>query len=329
MDMKKFTAFTLCLLVLIGALTIPAGAARLVPVGRAVGINIECDGVIVVAAAKIETEAGLMSPAQEAGIRPGDIICAIGERSVHSAADLKSALAESGAERLSIHVIRGSAEKCFDVTPHMGQSGTPELGVWLRDGMAGIGTVTFIDPETGKFGALGHPVSDMDTGVTVPIRGGEIMSAAVSGLIRGTSGSPGQLQGTIEPENVLGKIEYNGESGIFGTAAEISALTTAAALETSGNIRTGQASIRCNVEGDRVKEYTVEIVRVYRDGRGDHRDMLLKVTDSELLEKTGGIVQGMSGSPIIQDGRLIGAVTHVLINDPTRGYGIAIENMMG
>ncbi len=331
--MKKIVRVAVCLAAILCFSPGPAEAGceakQVVPVGHTIGINIECDGVMVVGAVKIETGDGSISPAREAGIRPGDVITGINSCRICSAADLKAALASADSGELQVKVVRGGAEKCFTMKPHVGEGGKLELGLWLRDGMTGIGTMTFFDPESGTFGALGHPVSDMDTGVTVPVRKGTIMKSTVSGLVRGAEGSPGQLQGSIDGGNIQGSITSNRESGIFGTltgGAEPEGQLVPVASE--DEIETGAASILCNVSGDDVEEYAIEITRIYTGSKGSCRDMMLRVTDEALLEKTGGILQGMSGSPIIQNGKLVGAVTHVLINDPTMGYGIAIGNMM-
>jgi stage IV sporulation protein B len=215
------------------------------------------------------------------------------------------------------------------VSPRLTKSGEYSLGLWVRDAVSGIGTVTFYDPATNTYGALGHAVNDSDTGVVLPVRGGAISRVSVTDVAKGKSGAPGQLRGSFNFDDRLGTVVANTGCGIFGkiTAPEFpagNAIKTARESE----IHTGSASILSNVSGGEVREYTAEISRVYSGGEADGRSMLVTITDPALTEITGGIVQGMSGSPIIQDGRLIGAVTHVLISDPLKGYGISIEKMM-
>ena len=199
------------------------------------------------------------------------------------------------------------------------------IGAWVRDSMAGIGTMTYYDPKSGEFGALGHGITDVDTALLMPFSNGSILPSTVKAVRRGEAGSAGELRGDFNLTENLGELTANTACGVFGVM-ESGEYVDGAALPV-GEARTGEAVICSNVEGDETREYAIEILKVTADSP-DGRDLVLSVTDPELIEKTGGIVQGMSGSPIIQDGRLVGAVTHVLVNDPTRGYGIFIENML-
>jgi stage IV sporulation protein B len=200
----------------------------------------------------------------------------------------------------------------------------------MRDGIAGIGTLTFYDPDTGTFGALGHAVNDIESGVIIPFRAGAVMRSVVTDVVQGKAGMPGQLRGSFNVDSILGTLTDNSPSGIFGKMSENEMIRGKAALPVAdaSEIKTGPATILSNVSGTDVVEYKVEVTRVYTGNEAIGRSMMISVVDQALLTKTGGIVQGMSGSPIIQDGKLIGAVTHVLVNDPTRGYGISIENML-
>ena len=201
------------------------------------------------------------------------------------------------------------------------------MGVWLRDSMAGIGTMTFWDPDTGVFAALGHGINDVDTAALMPLESGGIMAATVSGVERGRVGAPGELHGDFDLTADLGSLYANTSQGVFGrTAQPLSDRAETVEVARADQVRTGPATILSNIRGDQVEEFQVEITHVSRSGDGT-RNLMLEVTDPKLLSATGGIVQGMSGSPILQDGRLAGAVTHVLIDDPTRGYGIFAENM--
>lgn len=232
---------------------------------------------------------------------------------------------------MSIRAMRG--EKQVQMTVQAVQcssDGAYKLGAWIRDSMAGIGTMTFYDPDSGTFGALGHGISDADTALLMPLQSGGIMSASVTDVKKGTCGAPGELHGAFETQTDLGALYANTESGVFGKLTDKTILADAQPVPVAAadEVRVGQAVIRSNVAGSTVEEYTVEITKLFSATDDDTRDLMLTVTDPRLLESTGGIVQGMSGSPILQDGKLIGAVTHVLVNDPTRGYGIFATNML-
>lgn len=322
------SAFVLFILALSSAPGALALDRELVPMGCVVGISMKTDGVMVAGLSPLETDSGNLSPAGEAGILPGDVIVRLGKAEIKNAEDFLSAAGTLSGSAVSLTVRRGGKTIQYTVMPKADSSGCYKLGMWLRDSVQGIGTVTYLDPETGAYGALGHGINDVDSGAAVPLGDGSILSARVVDIKPGQAGCPGELHGSFREENVLGSIEKNTCSGIFG----IMNGTDAAARESlpvadEDEICLGPAAIMANIDGCSVEEYSVEIVRLY-NGQRDGRCMMLSVTDPRLLEKTGGIVQGMSGSPIIQNGKFIGAVTHVLINDPTRGYGISIENML-
>jgi stage IV sporulation protein B len=302
----------------------------LIPMGNAVGISIQSEGVMVVGVPEILADGKSVSPARDAGLSAGDIITQIGAQRVSSNEDLKSAIGKLDGSPVSVKVTRGTSVLQLKLTPHKTADGRCELGLWMRDGIAGIGTLTFYDPETGAFGALGHSVNDIETGVVIPLRDGSVMRSVVTDVIQGKAGMPGQLHGTFNIDSVLGKLTTNSPNGIFGKMALNDLMRGKKALPVAdaSEIRTGPAKILSNVSGSDVAEYQVEVTRVYTGNEAIGRSMMVSVTDPALIAQTGGIVQGMSGSPIIQNGKLIGAVTHVLVNDPTRGYGIAIENML-
>ena len=208
--------------------------------------------------------------------------------------------------------------------------GAYKLGAWIRDSMAGIGTLTFYDPETGAFGALGHGINDVDTALLMPLESGSIMYATVADVKKGESGSPGELHGAFQVDRDMGELYANTGSGVFGTLTDDSLTDGLRPVPVAARreVKLGGATILSNVAGDTVEEYAVEITKVYPGSGGDTRELMVKVTDPRLLEATGGIVQGMSGSPILQNGKLVGAVTHVLVNNPTEGYGILAETML-
>ena len=301
----------------------------LVPVGRTVGIKLFSKGVMVVALSEIDTAQGAVWPAKECGLEVGDIITEIDHTSVNSIEEVEQRVRGANGGVLEIQALRNG--KKMDVTAEAAPclaDGTYKLGAWLRDSMAGIGTVTYFDPSTHTFAALGHGINDIDTGLLIPVRSGGIMASSVTAVVRGEKSEPGQLHGTFDLTGDIGTLFANGTGGVFGKTD--SGLFDGQALPVAkrSEVHTGSAVIRCNVEGTKVEEYTVEILRVYPELGDTTRNLLIQVNDERLLELTGGIVQGMSGSPVIQNGKLVGAVTHVLVNDPTRGYGILIENML-
>jgi len=308
-----------------------SSARTLVPLGRAVGIKLFSDGVMVVGLSEIPTEQGSCSPARRCGLHRGDIITHINSEEVDSIEEVHALLQTLSGQKMSIRATRG--EKKIQLTAQAVQcstDGTYKLGAWIRDSMAGIGTMTFYDPLTGVFGALGHGISDVDTALLMPLESGAVMHASVTDVKKGLEGHPGELHGTFRTDLELGQLSANTSGGIFGTLCEQALPAECASLPIAsrGQVQTGPATILSNIAGEQVEAYSIEIVRIYPDIDSDTRDLMLKVTDARLLDRTGGIVQGMSGSPIIQNGRIVGAVTHVLVNDPTRGYGIFIENML-
>lgn len=305
-----------------------AGAQEryLVPVGTTVGIELKTDGVLVVGLTTPEGSAA--SPAGKAGILPGDLIIRLGDQKIASAADLLSAVREIDGGEITVTFRRGNVVRQYAVKPALSPEGDYKLGLWLRDGVSGIGTVTFYDPSTGLYGALGHAITDADTGVVIPMGRGEILDSVVIDVRKGVAGTPGELCGAFDVGKKRGNIVSNTDRGIFGFLNSGDAMRQlSSALPVAREAKPGAATILSNVKGREIGEYAVEISKVYKNDENG-RSLMLTVTDPGLLEITGGIVQGMSGSPIIQDGKLVGAVTHVLVNDPTRGYGISVGSML-
>lgn len=274
---------------------------------------------------------GSSAPARDCGLREGDIITHINREEVDSIEEVQSVLQEVGGKPMSIRAVRD--DKTVQLTAQAvqcGSDGQYKLGAWIRDSMAGIGTLTFCEPATGRFGALGHGINDVDTAQLMPLQSGSIMYSEVTDVKKGEKGAPGELHGAFQVNRDLGELYANTASGVFGRL-EDGTLTDGlepVPVAERKEVKTGAATILSNIAGDQVEEYQVEIIRVYPANGADTRNLMLKVTDPRLLETTGGIVQGMSGSPILQNGKLVGAVTHVLVNDPTQGYGILAENML-
>ena len=316
--MKKFTkciALALCFWLL----PINANAKELVPVGQIIGLQLQDQSVTVAA-----FDENWGAAAKKAGLEVGDHILRIDGKTVACSEDIRKALEKSDGT-VTLTIQRDRKEKKLQIAPQITETG-PKLGIYLRQGITGIGTVTYYDPDTGKFGTLRHGVNGTD-GKLLQMTQGSAYSARVLSVRKGRIGEPGQLMGSVESTEPIGKLTANTDRGVFGvtqTGWEGETMDIAAASE----IHTGSAVIRSTVNGNTVREYSVEILKIYPKSRQSGRNLLLQITDPALLEATGGIVQGMSGSPIIQDGKLIGAVTHVLVNDPTRGYGIFIENML-
>ncbi len=317
--MRKFAILTavclLCVLLPLEALA----AELLIPVGEVVGLELRETQVTVAA---FDEPLGI--PAKKAGLQEGDVIVSVDEKPVHSISDLRTALAESSGS-VVLSVTRKGENQCLQVTPSSTPEG-PKLGVFLRQGISGIGTVTWYDPETGKFGTLGHAVNRSD-GTMLDMSEGSLYRASVASVKKGTPGHPGQLRGNLTDRAICGELENNSPEGVFGVSPDGWTGQPVPVAE-PGQLHTGPAMIRSTVSGSEPQEYSVEILKIYPENQGNSRNFMLKVTDPALIKATGGIVQGMSGSPIIQDGKLVGAVTHVLVNDPTRGYGIFIENML-
>lgn len=290
---------------------------KLTPLGIPAGIRSGMDGVTV---------AGVIgddSPASQAGIAAGDVILALDGKPVRTAGDLAADLSPEVPVKLTLR----RENDTFDVTltPASVEGGC-RIGVWLRDSLLGIGTLTYYDPQNGCYGALGHGISEQSEDTLISLGEGSVIPAEVTDLCRGTVGKPGELHGKFHPESPCGTCVRNTNGGIFGVLyapPEGEPIPVAHAED----IRTGEAEILTCVEGGAPKSYGIRILKACSDERS-FRDLLIQVTDAELIETAGGIVQGMSGSPIIQDGKLVGAVTHVMVNDPTRGYGISIENML-
>lgn len=318
-------------LALLWPLSARASARTVVPVGRAVGIKLFSDGVVVVGTSEIDTQTGMVNPAKDCGLKEGDVITHINSTEVDTIEEVSALLQQLEGQSMSIQAIRDDKQVQLTAQAALCASdGAYKLGAWIRDSMAGIGTLTFCDPETGCFGALGHGISDVDTAKLMPLQSGALLYSEVTDVQKGEKGAPGELHGAFQAQRELGQLSANTAGGVFGTLTDESLLQglEPVPVASRGEVRTGEATILSNIAGDRVEEYTVEIVHLYPANDSDTRNLMLKVTDPRLLEATGGIVQGMSGSPILQNGKLVGAVTHVLVNDPTQGYGILAETML-
>ena len=297
----------------------------LIAAGVPFGVRLHTDGVIIVNFTKVGGD-GSKSPAREAGLCKGDVIVAVNGERINSAKALCETVEKACGETL-VTVRRGGEEKTFTVRAEAGQDGKYKIGVLARDNAAGIGTVTFIDPETGIFAGLGHGICDGETGELVPISYGTCEEVSLTEIIKGKKGAPGELRGFFTGKKT-GKIIKNSHSGVVGALSDVPEALRACIYPVGGrgSVHSGKATVITTVDGETRAEYEINISEI--DGTGEQKNFTVEITDPALIEKTGGIVQGMSGSPIIQDGKLVGAVTHVMVSDPTKGYGIFIENML-
>lgn len=306
-----------------------ADIIRLIPGGIPFGVKLYCDGVLVVGLADVKSDGKNCSPARDAGIREKDIITEINGVKMTTVDDVVNAVSESSGDPLSVKLHREDAYLSVKVKPIKSDEDSKfKTGLWVRDSTAGIGTVTYIDPECGSFAGLGHGICDADTGELMPLNRGVVVNVAINSVVKGQAGYPGELKGYFS-SGKIGTLIKNTECGVYGIFAEYPSGTVNEALPIaySNQITEGDAELLCTTDSGGIGHYKVNISNIDHSGR-DIKNFVITVTDEALLAKTGGIVQGMSGSPLIQNGRLIGAVTHVLINNPTKGYGIFIENML-
>ncbi len=302
--------------------------------GNSIGVKLKLNGLMVIGISDVSDMSGKECvPAKKCGIKPGDLILQANGVILKEVGDLIDEVDKSNGKTMQIKYRHGQRTIKDNITPVMSSDDSKyHLGIWIRDSTAGIGTLTFIDPKTGSYGALGHGITDLDTGALMPVKSGEILESSILSIRKGKKGTPGELRGVfIDDGNDLGSIKNNCEYGIYGTINKnyydrFSDKLYPVALRSQ--VKEGNAKIMSNIDGTFVEEYSIEIQKVNRQKINSSKGMVIKVTDKRLLDASGGIVQGMSGSPIIQDGRIVGAVTHVLVNDPTRGYGIFIENML-
>ena len=302
---------------------------RLIPGGQAIGVAMRTDGVLVVGVADLQNAA---SPAQLCGIKPGDVIRRVGNEAVVSAEQLSALVAASEGKPINIEFLRDGAVMTTTMVPMLDAStGTARMGAWVRDSTAGVGTLSFYDPDTGKYAALGHAITDGDTGQVLTVGEGQILRASIVGVQKGQKGTPGELKGSFLREaEVIGDIDRNSILGIYGDmdGATNALYPDGLPIGLRSGVHTGKAQILSSVDGTGVRAFDVEITKVNQQSSPAPKSMVIQVTDPELLAITGGIVQGMSGSPILQDGRIIGAVTHVFVSDPAQGYGLYIDWML-
>ncbi len=305
---------------------------EVIPVGEIVGIKLYTNGVLVVGTASIEGYDGkIYKPYQECGIQEGDSITHINGKEITSAEDMMeeiNVLADNSVELTFIH---DNEIKTGKIVPVKNKENLYKIGLWVRDSAAGVGTVTFYNEETKCFAALGHGITDVDTGEILSTSSGEIDGAKILSIIKGEKNEPGKIEGTIRSNIMIGNIYNNTQFGIFGVIKNTENLNLnfnrKMKIASRNEIKTGEAICLSNIDGE-VKEYKLEITKIYQNNNYDNKSMLITITDENLINKSGGIVQGMSGSPIIQNGKFVGAITHVLVNNPTVGYAVFGDLML-
>ncbi len=297
----------------------------LVPLGSVFGVKLYTDGVIVSSMQNINVDGENICPAKLAGIMEGDFILSIEGEKIKNNEHFTELLSKYVTEEITLEIKRDS--QTFTTSLKAVYDGEYyRLGMWIKDSAAGIGTLTFYDPATDTFGGLGHGIYDIDSGNLMSLKGGEPVNIEISHIEKATETEPGKICGYFSSDDSLGELYINNDTGVFGSFYDEPqgvALPVASASE----IKIGKATIISTIENGETKEYEIEIEKISTEDK-QIKNMTIKITDEDLLAQTGGILQGMSGSPIIQDGKIVGAVTHVFVNDPTRGYGIFIENML-
>lgn len=298
-----------------------------IPVGNLAGVKLYTNGVLVVGMSEIQGEDNKMyKPYEKTGIEEGDTIIAVNNQTIHSTEDLISCVNKSLGNEVEIDFVRDNEALQCSMTPVKTQGEEYKLGLWVRDSAAGVGTVTFYEPESKTFAALGHGIVDIDTKQLINISSGEFVTTKILNIQKGEKGEPGRIQGTIDNQPNIGTIYKNTKFGIYGKVDNLLPLNLNNSKEMEvalrDEIHTGKATILATLEKGKTQEYDIEIKKIFKENNYDNKSMQIKIVDEDLLEKTGGIIQGMSGSPIIQDGKFIGAVTHVLVNNPQEGYAV-------
>lgn len=328
-DLTGDRTYTVCLfgVVPVQEVTVRTEEHRMVtPSGEAFGIRLYSDGVMVVGLAEVIGSDGPVSPAYDAGLRPGDVITAVDGKTVTENSQVTQAVTGSGGKILRLTFTRNHRTYTAQLSPVQTETGY-KAGMWVRDSVAGIGTLTYFHGDTGTFAGLGHGIADADSGELYPIASGSAVEADITSVVKGESGTPGELKGYFE-KTVIGDLFANTETGVYGAAKAAPDGTKAVPVAFRQEVQKGKITILCEVNDGGVASYEAEIEDIRYNQSQKTRNMVIHITDSRLLTQTGGIVQGMSGSPILQEGMLVGAITHVFVDDPTRGYAVFAENML-
>ena len=301
---------------------------KVIPMGNAIGMKLYTDGVLVVGMSEIEGK----KPYENSGIKEGDRIVQIDKKAIDNTEDLMEAVNKCSGKEISVKYIRDNTTITTSIKPIKNSGNQYKIGLWVRDAAAGVGTLTFYEPSSGMFGTLGHGILDVDTSELIKIANGELVTTNILNITKGKKGDPGEIRGTIESGHTIGNIDKNTSFGVVGTLNKTPYINIQNNDEIEvalrEEIKIEDAQIICELENGKREKYNIKIQKVFLNNNKDNKSMLIKITDEKLLEKTGGIIQGMSGAPIIQNGKFIGAVTHVLVNDPTIGYGVFADIMI-
>ena len=302
--------------------------AKVVPIGKAIGMKLYTEGVLVVGMSEINGK----KPYENSGIQEGDAIIEINNEQIENTNDLIETVNKSNGKTVKVKYKRNDQTITTSIEPAKTSENEYKLGLWVRDAAAGVGTMTFYEPSSGMFAALGHGIADIDTSELINIESGELTTTNILSIVKGQKGNPGEIRGTIENSQSLGSIYKNTGFGVYGKVQNKNKLdiNTMEEMDVAlrDEIKTGKAQILCELENGRTEKYDVEVKKIYMNNNENNKSMVIKITDEKLIEKTGGIIQGMSGAPIIQNGKFIGAITHVLVNDPTVGYGVFADIMI-
>ncbi len=304
-----------------------------IPVGNIAGVKLYTSGVLVVGMSEIEgNDSKKYKPYENTGIKEGDTIIKIDDKQISTTEDLIKTVNMSNGQDIKVKFIHQEETKECSMTPVKTNKSEYKLGLWVRDSAAGVGTITFYEPASKTFGALGHGITDIDTNELINISSGEFITTRILNITKGEVGEPGKIQGTVENQQNIGTISKNSRFGIYGKVNNLASLNIDKSKEVEvalrDEIKTGKATILCSLDNQQPKEYEIEIEKIYKENNYDNKSMQIKVTDQRLIDKTGGIIQGMSGAPILQNGKFVGAVTHVLVNNPKEGYAVFGDIML-
>jgi len=306
---------------------------EVVPIGKIIGLRLYTNGVLIVGMSEIEdVNNKLLKPYETSNIKEGDTIVKINEEEIENIESLKKVVNKSEGKNVSVTVVRDGVVVTSNITPIKTKNNEYKLGLWVKDAATGVGTITYYEKETGNFAALGHGIVDFDTDKLIDIDKGEVVTSKILSIKKGENGKPGEIKGTILNQMVIGNITKNTQFGIYGHLTNLTRLNidTSKSLEVAlrHEIQVGEAKLLCALDDNITKEYKIMIEKIYEQNNFDNKSMLIKIIDDELLEKTGGIIRGLSGAPIIQNGKFIGAVTNVLVSNPEIGYAIFADMMI-
>lgn len=307
---------------------------KVVPVGKVIGLKMYTNGVLVVGMSEVEDKNNYkIKPYENSDIKPGDTILEIDKKIIEDIDNLKQVVNDSNGNEIEITILRNGNIINTNIIPAQTEESKYQLGLWVKDAATGVGTITFYEPESNSFGILGHGITDSDTNNLINIDSGELVTAKVISLKRGEANLPGEIKGTIINSQTIGEITKNTQFGVFGKLNNLTALnidvSKSMEIASREEIKEGEAKILCSINSSNVsKEYKIEIEKVYRENDYNNKSMLIKITDEELLKETGGIIRGLSGAPIIQNGKFVGAITNVLVSNPEMGYGIFGDMMI-